>query len=215
VESSRLRIAASSAFRSSIGILLTTVVVVPALSLINRIFDGTWHVHWGLMLLVSSILTGCFFSFFFITELLEFSAAANRARNRQAIFPVVMWLRGIYLLSMTMGFTIMVGMYREGDPWWDVVLPFGFVLLGFFAWPRAIQITEVDIRQPRFLFSSKRIAFGEVESMIFDVVRKEVVVFGKNGTRVVHTMMHVDKERFIERVESMTGKEVVLLGGKT
>jgi hypothetical protein len=215
VESSRLRLALNAALRRSIGIFLTTVFLIPALSLINRIFDATWHVNWRLMLWVSSILTGCFFSFFFITDLLEFSAEASRERNRQSIFPAVMWLRGVYLVCIAMGFTTMVGVYREGDPWWDVVLPFAFVLLGFFAWPRAIQITEVDIRQRRLLLGTKRIAFGEIEGMVFDVTRGEVVVFDKNGVRVVHTLMHVEKVRFIERVESMTGKEVALLGAKS
>jgi hypothetical protein len=188
--------------------------MIPALSLINRVFDAACHVNWRLMLWVSSILTGCFFSFFFITDLLEFSAEASRERNMQSIFPAVMWLRGIYLLSIAMGFTIMIGMYREGDPWWYVVLPFAFVLLGIFAWPRAIQITELEIRQRRPLLGWKRIPIGEIESTVFDATRGEVAVFGKSGTRVVHTTMHVDKERFIERLESMTGKEAVLFGVK-
>jgi hypothetical protein len=152
------------------------------------------------------------FFFFFITDLLEFSAEASRERNRQSIFPAVMWLRGIYLLSIAMGFTIMIRMYREGDPWWEVLLPFGFVLLGFFAWPRTIQITEVDIRRRRPFLGWKRIALGEIESTVFDVTRGETVVFGKNGIRVAQTMMHVDTERFIE---SMTGKEIALLGEKS
>jgi hypothetical protein len=122
--------------------------MVPVLSMVHRVFDGTWYVNWPLMLSISGILTGCFFSFFFITQLLEFSATSKREREGQLIFPGVMWLRGVYLLAILMGFTIMVGMYKEGDPWLDaVVLPICFVLIGFFGWPRAIQIAEFEIRQ--------------------------------------------------------------------
>jgi hypothetical protein len=215
MESFKVRIAAISALRSSLGILLTTIAMVPALSIIHRVFNGTWYVNWPLMLSVSGILTGCFFSFFFIAQLLEISTASRREWDRQLIFPGVMWVRGIYLLSILMEFTIMVGTYKEGDPWWDVVLPFGFVLLGFFAWPRTIQISEVEIRQRRPLLDLKRIAYGEVENIIFDTVSKEAIVLGKNGEKIVHTMMHADKERFIKQVESLTGKEVIIVGGKS
>jgi hypothetical protein len=214
MESFKVRLAAISALRSSFIILLTTIVMVPVFSIINRAFDGTWYVNWPLMLSVSGILTGCFFSFFFVVQLLEFSTASRRERDRQLIFPGVMWVRGIYLLGILMGFTLMVGTYREGEAWWEVVLPFAFVLLGFFAWPRTIQITEVEIRQRRLLFALKRIAYGEVESIIFDTTRKEVVVFGKNGEKIVHTMMHADKERFIKEVQSLLRKEVIVVGGK-
>jgi hypothetical protein len=183
MESFKVRIAAISALRSSLGILLTTAAMVPILSALHRVFDGTWYVNWPLMLSVSGILTGCFFSFFFITQLLEFSAASKREREGQSIFPGVMWFRGICLLGILMGFTIMVGMYREGDPWWDVVLPFGFVLIGFLGWPRAIQITQFEIRQRGPLLTLRKIANNEIQSVVLDASRNETVVFGKNGVR--------------------------------
>ena len=106
----------------------------------------------------------------------------------------------------------MVGMYKEGDPWWDVVLPFGFVLMGFFGWPRAIQITQFEIRQRGSLFALRRIAYGEIESVFCGALGSEAVVFGKNGVRIVHTVMHSDRERFVEQVKSIERKEVIIVG---
>jgi hypothetical protein len=73
------------------------------------------------MLSISGILTGCFFSFFFITQLLEFSATSKREREGQLIFPGVMWLRGVYLLSHPDGIHDNGGMYKEGDPDWTLL----------------------------------------------------------------------------------------------
>src|SRR5271169_901065 len=99
----KLRVAAILALRNSIGILLAAIVLLPAISILNRIFDGTWNVDWRSMLGVSSILTGCVFSFFFIAELLEFWTAEKREESNRSVFPGVMWIRAICLLCIVIG----------------------------------------------------------------------------------------------------------------
>ena len=214
LNSSKVHLAAISALRYSLGIFLTAVCIVPVVSIIRRVFDGSWYVNWQRMLFISGILTGCFFTFFFVTRVLEFSAASRRNQSNHLIFPGAVWLRGTYLLVVVMGAAMMVGTYREGDPWWDVVLPFGFILLGYLAWPRAIRIEENEIQQGRPLLGPRRIVFGEIESLVFDPTRGEAVVFGRNGQKVVHSPLHVDTERFIQKIESLSGKETTVLVGK-
>jgi hypothetical protein len=209
---SQVRFAALLALRKSIRIILTTLLLVPTSSVINRIFSGTWYVNWRLMVTVSAILTFLVFVFFFVTELLEFATEEARERQLRFIFPAVMWLRGIYLVSILMGFTVMAGEYREGDPWGIVVLPLVFVFLGFFAWPRAIELTESQIRQRRTLFGFKQIRFSDIESVVCDAGRNEIVIFGKNKDAIVHTTMHVDGERFLQRLKSLTGKNAYSVG---
>lgn len=209
---SQVRFAALLALRNSIGIILTTILLVPATSIINRIFSGTWYVNWRLMITVSAILTGLVFIFFFVTELLEFAMEDVRERQLRFAFPAVMWLRAAYLGSILMGFIITVGEYRERDPWGIVVLPLIFVLLGFFAWPRAIEITESRIRQRRILFGFKQIRFSDVERVVRDPGRNEIIIFGRNKDAIVHTAMHVDRERFLQRLKSVTGQNTYSVG---
>jgi hypothetical protein len=212
IDSSKVRLAARFALRNSLSIIVTTILMVPAISVIHRIFDETWYVNWRLMVSISAILTTLFFAFLFVTQLLEFSTEERREQTTQLAVPGVMWLRGIYLAVIAMGIVLMVGTYKEGDPWWDVVGAVVFVLLGFLAWPRTIEITENEIRQRRFLLGWKRICYGEVERVVSDTQRNEAVVFGKSSERIVHTMMHVDRDKFIERVASTTGKNAVVVG---
>ncbi len=212
MDRTKLRLAAILALRNSIGILLTAIVLLPALSILNRIFDRTWNVDWRSILAVSSILTGCVFSFFFITQLLEFWAAEKRQASNRFVFPGAMWIRGICLLCIVLGVVLAVGTYREGDPWWDVVSSFAFVLLGYFTWPRVIVLSDHEIRKRGPLLRWNRIAYGDIASMTFDRSCKEIVVFGNNTDRITHTKMHIDAAKFIEDLESATGREIAVLG---
>jgi hypothetical protein len=186
--------------------------LVRASSVINRFFSGTWYVNWRLMLTVSAILTFLFFVFFFVTELLEFATEKARERQLRFVFPAVMWLRGVYLGSILAGFIMMIGECREGNPWGIVALPLLFVFLGFFAWPRAIEFTENQIRQRRTLPGFKQIRFSNIQSVVSGPSRNEIVVFGKNADCIVHTTMHVDGDRFLQRLKSLTGKNAYSVG---
>ncbi len=212
MESSKVQFAAGRAAKSSLGIFLTAVITVPFISVVHRIFGGSWEVNWRLAFAFAGILAGCFFLFFFITQLLEISRERGQERSHRLAFPAAMWLRGLYLFTIVMGVAIMNGTYREGDSWWVVTLPAVFVLLGFFAWPKAIQINATEIRQRGPFLNLKKIALNEVESIYFDAGRGEIAVYGRNGQRIVHSMMHVDGKRFMEQMESHTGKTVTLPG---
>ncbi len=168
MESSNIRTAAISAFRNSLPIFLATVAIIPAISIFRRVFDDTWYVNWSSMLLVSGILTGCFFAFFLIAQTPDLSPTTKREHERPSDFPAVKWLRGVYLLGVLIGFALMIGIYKGGNLWWIVALLLGFVLVGFFAWPRVIQITALEIRQRGPLLALKRIANAEIEDLIFN-----------------------------------------------
>lgn len=164
------------------------------------------------MLSVSAVSTLLFFAFFFVAQLLEFWREDTWERQSQSVFPAVMWVRGICLASIVMGLGLMVGTYREGDSPWIVLTPVVFVFLGFFAWPRAIEISENDIRQHRIFFGHKRISFQEIERAVSDPARNETIVFGNNGERIVHTMLHIQQALFNERLESLTAKHIYTVG---
>jgi hypothetical protein len=212
MSSTKMRSAAAVALRTSLPILVTALLALPLVSVVNRVFDGSWSVAWRPALIVSGILTGLVFAFFFLAQVLEFTAQGYRERGLRFVFPAAMWLRGLYLGAIVMGFGLMAGTYFERDPWVIVVSPVGFVFLGFFAWPRAIEITESAIRQRRALFGFKEIRLGEIESIVGDESSDEIVVFGRNGTRIVHSAMHVDGERFLERLAFLTGKSAYSVG---
>jgi len=212
MSSTKIRSAEWVALRISLLTFGGTVLMLPLFSVVGRVFDGTWSVPWRMMLTVSGILAGLIFAFLFLAQVFEFSAKTYRERNARLVFPAAMWLRGLYLVSIVMGLGLMAGTYSEGDPWGIVALPVLFVFLGFFAWPRAIEITEIAVRQRRVLFGFKEVRLGEIESVVCDPSRNETIVFGKNGNRIVHTAMHVDRERFIASLKSITGKESYVTG---
>jgi hypothetical protein len=215
MDSYKVRAAALLAVRNSLGIFLVAIAMVPVSSAIHRVFDGTWDVNWRLTFSVSGILTLIFFVFWFITQLLDYAMQEARERNERLVFPVAVWLRGIYLAGILFGMTIIVGMYREGDRGWILVSPSFLILIGFFAWPRAIRISNGEVRQWRVLFGTKRIPFEEIEQVVFDGSRGEAVVFGKNGTNIIHTNMHVQQVEFIQKLKYLAHNRVNSVGDIT
>jgi hypothetical protein len=212
MDPSKIRSAARLALRISLPTFVSAMLLLPLIAVVNRIFDGTWSVPWRMALILSSILTGLVFAFLFLAQILESYAKEHRRHAQRMVFPAAMWLRGLCLTCIVMGFGLMAGTYSEGDPLWVVVTPVCFVFLGFFAWPRTIRITERAIRQRRVLFGFKEIRIDEIESVAYDASRGETIVFGKNGTRIVHTATHVDGERFADKLQSATGKDEYLVG---
>jgi hypothetical protein len=212
MNTTKIRASAIFALRISLRVLVSALLMLPLIAVVNRIFDGTWSVPLRMTLILSSILTGLVFAFLFLAQVLESFAKEHRRLAQRMVFPAAMWLRGLYLTCIVMGFGLMVGTYSEGDPLWVVVTPVCFVFLGFFAWPRTIEITEGAIRQRRVLFGFKEIRLDEIESVAYDAASGETIVFGKNGTRIVHTAMHVDGERFAEKLQSASGKDEYLVG---
>ncbi len=212
MDSSKIRSAAVLALRITVPVFVSAIILVPLVSIISRVFNGTWSVPWRMTLILSSILTGFVFAFLFLAQVLETYAKDHRRLAQRMVFPAAMWLRGLYLACIVMGLGLMVGTNSEGDPLWVVVTPACFVFLGFFAWPRTIEITEHAIRQRRVLFGFKEIRIDQIESVAYDASRSETIVFGKNGTRIVHTAMHVDGERFAEKLQSATRKDEYLVG---
>jgi hypothetical protein len=168
--------------------------------------------NWQSIIIASAMLMSLVVAFFFVTGLLESATRKARDRQQRFVFPAVMWLRGVYLGSILMGLVVMAGTYREGDSWGIVILPLVFVLLGFFAWPRAIEITESQIRQRRALFGFKQIRFSDIQSVVCDPGRNEIVIFGRNKDAIVHTKMHVDGEKFLRRINSLTGVNAYSVG---
>ncbi len=212
MNTTKIRASAILALRISLPVFVSTILVAPLIAIVNRIFDAAWSVRWRLALILSAILTGLVLAFVFFAQILESFAKERRSIAQRMVFPAAMWLRGLYLACIVMGLGLMVGTYSEGDPLWVVVTPVCFVFLGFFAWPRTIEITERAIRQRRAMFGIQEIRLDEIESVAYDAARGETIIFGKNGTRIVHTAMHVDGERFAEKLQSASGKDEYLVG---
>jgi hypothetical protein len=58
----------------------------------------------------------------------------------------------------------------------------------------------------------KRITRSEIESVAYDDSSDEIVGFGRNSTRIVHSATRTGEERFMEQMEFMTGTEIAVLG---
>jgi hypothetical protein len=209
---STAKYAALLAVRNSIGIFLAAIAMIPVLSVVHRISYHTWYVDWVLLLKVNGALSALVFCFYFSAQVLEEQAAENRERTNRLVFPAAMWLRGIYLACMAIGIVATVGMYREGDRGWVLYVPVVFMLTGYFPWPRAIRLGDTEIRKRDGFLRLTRIPYGEIERVVADGSRGEVVVFGKKGEMIVHTNMHVGRENLLERLVAISGKKATLVG---
>lgn len=207
-----IRSSASRALAGSVGLFLTALLLIPVSAIINRVFDGSWQVNWRLTLSVAGILTVLWFGFLFVSQVLEDFTEAQRQEAGVRMFPGAMWIRGISIGVILLGLVTMAGCYREGDAWWFVAFPFVFVLLGFFTWPRAIEITNNEIRQRGQFLNTRILPSNEIQSATFDSTRGEIAVFGNNGAKIVHTTTHVNGAQFIRALEELTGRQVAVLG---
>src|SRR5271154_504406 len=158
-------------------------------------------------LVIFGVLAGVGYSFFVVTAKLDKWTAEKRERNSRLIFPGAMWVRGLYLCRIVMAIALMIGMYREGDRGFILYIPIALVFLGYFPWPRAISLDGVAVRKRDAFFRLTSIPYDEIASVVFDAQRGEAVVFGTDGKSIVHSNMHVDVDRFIAQLESITGKD--------
>jgi hypothetical protein len=204
----RARPVASANFRVALQILVTVALLIPVGSVLNRVFEGTWYVDWRLMLSVGAILAGALLIFFAITDVVDSHSRAKQIHGQRIVFVGVTWIRCTNAAAILMGIAISVGSYREGAEWWIVVLSAAFCLLGYLPWPRAIQISDGEIRQTDWLFRTKRIPLTDVLVAGSDLSTGHTTVFGRNGVRIIHTSNHLGMERFVEELRQRTGKWV-------
>jgi len=128
------------------------------------------------------------------------------------IFRGALWLRSIYVFTIGVSVVTIVGMYREGDRGFVLYVPFMFILLGYFAWPRAIRLDNEEISKRDAFFRPTRILRGEIASVVLDRSTGELVVFGQNGQRITYKNFDSDGGKMMEQLEVLTGKETTFLG---
>ncbi len=210
MRSSTTKYAATFALRMTAGILITAATTIIISSLLNRLVYGTWYVNWVLRLEAAGALTAILFALFFSAQVAEKWAAEKRKRNNHLVFPGMMWIRGIYLACVVIMIAILVGSYRQGERGGTLAFPVAIILLAYFAYPRSIRLDEVSVSQRGLLLWRAKIAYKDVEQIVFEVRRNEVTVFGKRGNRIAHTMMYVDKQRLMEQLKTVTGRSITI-----
>jgi hypothetical protein len=131
----------------------------------------------------------------------------------QLTFRGPLWLRALYLLTIVMGVVMIVGMYREGDRGFALYIPLVFILVGYFAWPRAVHLDDGEIRKRDAFLRLTRIPRAEVASVVLDTSSGKLVVFGKSGQRIVYGNFDDGGERLMEQLEIASGKETTVMGG--
>ena len=87
---------------------------------------------------------------------------------------------------------------REGM--WIGLAFAAFGLTGVFAIPAEIEISEQGITSKRWWGAAKSLRWEEVSSVSDGDEQKPFKVIGTNGVRIVHTIMNVDRARFVAEV---------------
>lgn len=202
MNSARIRIRVQLAVKRFTGLRSSRIPAIASLSIINHAFKEPRSFGLLSRLTHAAALVGLVIAFFVVAQLLEKAGVEQRKRDGWKVFPGAMWLRGIYLVTISIGIAMMVGMYREGDRWWVVSMPVLLILLGYIPRPRAIKISHAEIRQGRPFRSALRIPVREMESASLDPGSGVVMVFGRNGTQLSTALTTSTARNLSKRLKS-------------
>jgi hypothetical protein len=205
-----LQLTAFTIIRKNIWTLVGLILFVFAVGLKER--DGALvpYTSWACLLRWAVLLPGLYFALLLVVRLLQDAADAKREQSGDVVFSgKVGWQ--LMLLSVVVLFVgLDVAVYRQGDrvPPLEIAVTVGFVLLAFYCWPRTIEFSNGSILQKKALGGTKAIPFADVLSARYDARQQSIIISGKNGITIVHSMFHAGQKQFVRRLGILTGTVV-------
>lgn len=141
-------------------------------------------------------------------------------RDRQASEKEGGWLEfapnrrsfvGIWLFVACMAYlalSVVIGGIGSAGGAVTVVLIVGFVLLLLAVFPSTILLNNDGLQQLFWLSKKRSIAWAEVKSVAVDEKKHRVTVFSRSGTKIVHTKMLPEQDRFLGELRKHCGDKV-------
>lgn len=202
-----LRLTAFTILRKNIWTLLVMVLFVFVVGLSER--DGALvpYTNWPFLLRWAALLPGLYFAMLLIVQLLQDAADAKREQAGDMVFSGKIGWQLMLLGVVALFAGLVVGVYRQGGriTTIEIAIAVGFGLLAFYSWPRPIEFTNGAISQKRMLGGTKAIQFLDVQSARFDARQQSIIISGKNGVTIVHSMFHAGQKQFVCRLRIQTG----------
>jgi hypothetical protein len=177
-----------------------------------RVRDGSLapYTNWPFVLSGAVLLPGLYFSILLVVAILQNAADAKRQRGGNLRFSGAIGYQLLFLTLVIFCCCIDIGIYRQNGQLRtvDVAFTLVMVLLVFYGWPRTIKLSDGALRQRAILGGKKSIAFSDVVAARFDARQQCIIVSGRNGATIVHSMFHAGGPQFASQLALLTGTRV-------
>jgi hypothetical protein len=177
-----------------------------------RMVDGALvpYTNWPHLLGGAVLIPGSYFSILFIIRLLQDAADAKRERDGDLVFSGTIGWRVLLVVGVVFLVVINTGIYRQDGrlQTWAVAFAAVMGLTVLYAWPRPIEFSNGEIRQNKILGGVKTILFSDVIGAKYDARQQCILISGKSGVTLVHSMLHAGRNQFARQLKSLTGVNI-------
>lgn len=205
-----LQVTASKVLRENRGFLVL-LGLFPIIEGV-RLRDGTLmpYTNWTLVLSGAMLLPGLYFLIRLIVAVLQNAADARREQDGNMIFQGAIGWQLLLFVSVVLFIGLDVGIYRQDGRVRAVDIAFTVVMcvLAFYCWPRTIEFSGDALLQKSLFGGVRFILFSDVISAKFNRRQQCIIVSGRNGARVVHSMFHAGRIQFAHQLTRLTGTHV-------
>jgi hypothetical protein len=85
------------------------------------------------------------------------------------------------------------------------------LFLTLLGWPKSIRLSSSEIAQRRALRKSVHITYTSIASITFDMRARDTTVYSDTGDMIIHSSLHVDRDRFQAEVVMKSGQRLELI----
>jgi hypothetical protein len=206
----KLQLTALRVLRENIVMLsiMELFVLVSGLRMVNGALVP--YTNWPYLLGGAALVPGSYFAILFTIRLFQDAADAKRERDGNLVFSGTIGYRVLFLVVVIFLLVIDTGVYHQDGrlQTWEVVFAAVMDLTVFYAWPRRIEFSNGAIRQNKILGGAKSILFSDVIGAKYDARQQCILISGKNGVTLVHSMFHAGRNQFARQLKSLTGVNV-------
>lgn len=166
--------------------------------------------NWPRLLILAVLLPGLYFVILLIVQLTQNAADARRERAGNLVFPGAIGWRVVLFVFVVFLVVIDIGIYRQTGrvQTWEVAFAAAMGLMVLYCWPRPIEFSDGAILQNKTFGGMKSILFSDVVAARYDARQQCIIISGKNGVTLVHSMLHAGRKQFARQLKLLTGVDV-------
>jgi hypothetical protein len=153
---------------------------------------------------------GLYFATLLIIRLAQDAADTKREQDGNLVFSGTIGWRVLLLVVVVFLVVMDTRMYLQNSHLrtWEKVFTAVISLIAFYIWPRPIEFSNGAILQSKILGGVKSILFSDVIGAKYEVRQQCIIISGKNGVTLVHSMLHAGREQFAGQIKLLTGVDV-------
>jgi len=169
------------------------------------------YTNWYALVGIAVMLPALYLSIVLIVAILQDAADAKRERAGSMVFSGAIGWQLLLLFVVIFLVGLEIGIYRQNGQVTAVEVAFalGMGLLAFYCWPRTIEFSGGALQQRKMFGGVKSISFPDILAAKFDAQQKCIIISGKNGVTIVHSMFHASQIQFARQLALLTGAHVL------